>query len=117
MLYKFRAEVMDSSSDEESDQTTQTMATMAVSILHEHNISQIPVHRGFVKGRSKNLPRNRVEGHLRLHVDYFDRTNTVFLKKCSVTGTGCQGTYSWSFYKTSETMTRTSSEGPMQQVH
>lgn len=37
MLDKFRAEVMDSSSDEESDHTTQTMATVTTSILHEHN--------------------------------------------------------------------------------
>lgn len=34
-----------------------------------------------MKGRSKNLPRNRVEGHLRPHKDYFDRTDPVFPKK------------------------------------
>ena len=39
MLYKFRAEVVDSFSDEESDQSTQTMATAAASILHEYNAS------------------------------------------------------------------------------
>ncbi|KAK1633173.1 hypothetical protein QYE76_007488 [Lolium multiflorum] len=55
MLEKFRAEVIDdSSSDEESDHTTQTMATAAASILLEHNVSQMPVHRGSVKGCSKN---------------------------------------------------------------
>ncbi|KAK1615007.1 hypothetical protein QYE76_020524 [Lolium multiflorum] len=51
------------------------------SILHEYNASQTPVHRGSVKGRSKNLPRNRVEGHLQLHKDYFHRTDPVFKEK------------------------------------
>jgi hypothetical protein len=41
MLDKFHAEVIDSSSDEESDQTTQTMATAAASIHHEYNASQM----------------------------------------------------------------------------
>ena len=50
-------------------------------ILHEHNASQTPVHRGSVKGRSKNLARNRVEGHLRLHKDYFHGTNPVYPEK------------------------------------
>ncbi|XP_051211156.1 uncharacterized protein [Lolium perenne] len=81
MLNKFRAEVIDPSSDEESDQTTQTMAIVAASILHECNTSQMSVHRGSVKGRSKNMPCNGVEGHLRLHKDYFDRTNPVFPEK------------------------------------
>ncbi|XP_071677538.1 uncharacterized protein [Lolium perenne] len=81
MLEKFRAKVIDSSSDEESDQATQTMATAATSILHEYNASQMPVQRGSVKGRSKYLPWNGVEGHLRLHADYFDRTNPVFPEK------------------------------------
>ncbi|KAK1693600.1 hypothetical protein QYE76_010297 [Lolium multiflorum] len=81
MLDKFRAEVVDSSSDEESDQSTQTLATSAASILHEYNSKQAPVHRGSVKGRSKNLPRNRVEGNLRLHKDYFHRTDPVFKEK------------------------------------
>jgi hypothetical protein len=40
MLDKFRAEVIDdSSSDEKSDHTTQTMATAAGSIPHVHNVS------------------------------------------------------------------------------
>jgi hypothetical protein len=43
MLDKFRAKVIDSSSGEESDHTTQTMASVAASILHEHNSSQMPV--------------------------------------------------------------------------
>ncbi|KAK1607795.1 hypothetical protein QYE76_031468 [Lolium multiflorum] len=57
MVDKYRAEVVDSSSDEESNQLTRTMATAAASILH------------------------KVEGHLRLHKDYFHRTNPVFPKK------------------------------------
>jgi hypothetical protein len=39
MLDKFRVEVIDSSSGEESDHTTQTMATVAASILREYNAS------------------------------------------------------------------------------
>ncbi|KAK1664178.1 hypothetical protein QYE76_052337 [Lolium multiflorum] len=78
MVEKFRAEVVDSSSDEESDQSTQTLATTAASMIHEFTSNPGPVHRGSVKGRSKNLPRNRVEGQLRLHKDYFHLTNPVF---------------------------------------
>jgi hypothetical protein len=37
MLDKFRAEFIDSSSDEESDHTTQSMATATASIHHEYN--------------------------------------------------------------------------------
>ncbi|KAK1684519.1 hypothetical protein QYE76_045367 [Lolium multiflorum] len=73
MLDKFRAEVVDSSS-------TQTLATAAASILHEFNSNQAPLHRGSVKGRSKNLPRNRVEEHLQLHRDYFHRTDPVLMQ-------------------------------------
>jgi hypothetical protein len=52
MLEKFCAEVIDdSSSDEEPDHTTQTMATAVASIFHEHNAMQMPVHQGSVKGR------------------------------------------------------------------
>jgi hypothetical protein len=87
MLDKFRVEVIDSPFDEESDQTTQTMASAAASILHEYNASKMPVHRGSIKGCSKNLPRNRVEGHLRLHRNYFHRTDPVYKEKCSGAGT------------------------------
>ncbi|XP_071674446.1 uncharacterized protein [Lolium perenne] len=57
------------------------MATATAAILHEYNASQTPVHRSFVKGRSKNLPRNRVEGHFRLHADYFHLTDPLFKEK------------------------------------
>jgi hypothetical protein len=77
---------------------TQNMASGAASILHEHNASQMLVHRGSVKGRSKNMMRNRVEGHLHLHKDYFNRTAPVFTEKFSRGGAGYQRTYSWSFY-------------------
>ncbi|KAK1691953.1 hypothetical protein QYE76_008650 [Lolium multiflorum] len=85
MFDKFRAEFIDSSSDEEFDQSTQIMATATASILHEYN-SQTPVHRSSVKGRSKNLPRNRVEGHIRLDNDYFHRTDSVFKEKMLMQG-------------------------------
>jgi hypothetical protein len=62
MLDKFRAEIVDSSSDEEPGQSMQTMATVVASILHEYSSSQTPVHRSFVKGRSKNPPRNSGTG-------------------------------------------------------
>jgi hypothetical protein len=70
MLDKFRVEVMDSSSDEESDHTTQTMATVVASMLHGHGARQMPVHRGSMKICSKNLSCNRVEGNLWLHNEY-----------------------------------------------
>ncbi|KAK1679728.1 hypothetical protein QYE76_040576 [Lolium multiflorum] len=81
MLDKFRAEVVDSSSDEESDESTQTLATTAASMIHEFTSNPGPQHRGSVKGRSKNLPRNRVEGQVRLHKDYFHLTNLIFPEK------------------------------------
>jgi hypothetical protein len=68
-LKKFRSEVTDSSSDDESKQTTQNMASATASILHENNAIQTSVHRGSMKGRSKNLTRDRVDGHLRLYKD------------------------------------------------
>lgn len=81
MLDKFRAEVVDSSSDEESDESTQTLATTAASMIHEFTSNPGPQHRGSVKGRSKNLPRNRVEGQACLHKDYFHLTNPIFPEK------------------------------------
>jgi hypothetical protein len=79
-LDKFCSEVIDSSSDDESEKKTPTMA-VAASILHKHNASQMPVYRGSVNGISKNLSRDKVGGHLRLYEDYFDRTNPVFPEK------------------------------------
>ncbi|KAK1631464.1 hypothetical protein QYE76_005779 [Lolium multiflorum] len=51
MLEKFCAEVVDSSSDEESDQSTHTLATTAASMIHEFNSNQGLVHRGFQDAR------------------------------------------------------------------
>ena len=71
-LDQFRREVVDDSSDDdESNETTQFM-------LHEHNARNLSVYRGSLKGRKKGIPRKRVEGHLRLYADYFDRTDPVF---------------------------------------
>ncbi|KAK1668455.1 hypothetical protein QYE76_056614 [Lolium multiflorum] len=81
MVEKFRAEVVDSSSDDESDHSAQTLATTAASMIHEVTSNPGPVHRGSVKGRSKNLSRNRVAGQTRLHKDYFHLTNPVFPEK------------------------------------
>jgi hypothetical protein len=81
MLDKFCAEVIDSSSDEESDQSTQILATTAASMIHEFTSNPGLQHRCSVKGRSKNLPRNRVEGQARLHNNYFHLSNPVFPEK------------------------------------
>jgi hypothetical protein len=81
MLEKFRAEVVDSSSDEESDQSTQTLAPIATSMIHEFTSNEGSVHWGSVKGRLKNLSCHRVEGQLRLHKDYFHLTDSVFKEK------------------------------------
>ncbi|KAK1645042.1 hypothetical protein QYE76_062847 [Lolium multiflorum] len=53
---------------------TRTLATTTASMIHEFTSNQAPVHRRSVKGRSKNLPRNRMEGQLWLHKDYFHLT-------------------------------------------
>ncbi|XP_071683696.1 uncharacterized protein [Lolium perenne] len=81
MLQKFHAEVVGSSSDEESDQSTHTLASTAASMIHEFTSNEGPVHQGSVKGRSKNLPRNRVEGQFRLHKDHFLLNDPVFKEK------------------------------------
>ena len=77
-LNRFRREVVDdSSSSDESNDTTQFMVAVA-SMLHEHNVRNMPVHRGSVKGRKRSIPRNRVDGYQRLYADYFDRTDPMF---------------------------------------
>jgi hypothetical protein len=53
------------------------MASVAATILHKQNVSQMPVHRGLMKGRSKNHPHNRVGGQSGSYKDYFDRTHPV----------------------------------------
>jgi hypothetical protein len=99
-LEKCRSEVIDSSSDDESEQTMHTVASSAASIIHKHNANQISVHRSSVKG---HLSRDRVSGHLRLYRDYFNSTEPVYLENCSGGGTGCQKTCSWSFYGATRT--------------
>ncbi|KAK1612505.1 hypothetical protein QYE76_036178 [Lolium multiflorum] len=81
MLQKYHEEVIDSSSDDESDQSTQTLATTTASMIHEFTSNEGLVHRGSVKGRLKNLPRNRVQGQLRLHKDYFHLIDPLFKEK------------------------------------
>ena len=76
-LEKLHSEVIDSSSNDESDKMMQIMAA-AASILHEHNASQMPAYRGSVKDRSKKVSCNRVGGHLRLYKDYFHQTAPVY---------------------------------------
>jgi hypothetical protein len=75
---------------------------VAAYILYEHHAKQIPMHRGSMKRRTTNVPRNRVGGHARLYKDYFHLTGTR--STCSGAATGYE-TYSWSFYGASETMT------------
>ncbi|KAK1684222.1 hypothetical protein QYE76_045070 [Lolium multiflorum] len=53
MVEKFRAEVVDSSSDVESDQSAQTLATTTASMIHEFTSNPGPQHRGSVKGAQK----------------------------------------------------------------
>ncbi|KAK1653880.1 hypothetical protein QYE76_071685 [Lolium multiflorum] len=117
MLEKFRAEVVDSSSDEESDQSTQTLATTVASMIHEFTSNQGPVHRGSVKGRSKNLPCRATEWKCSSGSTRTTPTSPMrcSMKKCSGAGTGCQGSCSWSFSGASDTTTPTSNAGPMQQ--
>ncbi|KAK1677264.1 hypothetical protein QYE76_038112 [Lolium multiflorum] len=59
---------IDTSSDEESDDDFLTEDTL---IIHEHNVSQIPVYR-FLPGRGA-LDRKRERGHDQLFYDYFYR--------------------------------------------
>ncbi|XP_051221465.1 uncharacterized protein [Lolium perenne] len=59
---------IDTSSDEESDDDFFTEAAL---IIHEHNVSQIPVFRGSLPGRTAALDRKRECGHDQLFHDYF----------------------------------------------
>jgi hypothetical protein len=88
-----RNEVIDNSSGEESDVTSQLMV-VAVSLIHEHNAMQRTVHRGSTKTRRGNRKRNRVGGHNRLYRDYFHPTDPVYTKTCSYVIIGCQETCS-----------------------
>ncbi|KAK1663483.1 hypothetical protein QYE76_051642 [Lolium multiflorum] len=111
MLQKFHVEVIDSSSDEESDQSTQTLATTAASMMHEFTSN-----RGGARALSralKNLPA--VEGQLRLHRTTSTSPIWCSRKNCFGAGTRFQGTCSWSFYGALETTTPPSNVGPMQQ--
>jgi hypothetical protein len=114
MLDKFYAEVIDSSSDDESDQTTQNMASVAASILHEYNASHTPVHRVSVKGCSENLSHKRggrappaPQGLLTPH-----RSNVhekIFRRRYKMSRD-----LFMVIYGASETKTHTSNAGPMQ---
>ncbi|KAK1627577.1 hypothetical protein QYE76_001892 [Lolium multiflorum] len=82
MLNKFRAEAFDSSSDEEYDQSTQTLATTAASMIHEFTSNPGPEHRCSVKGAPKTCATEWKA--TRLHKDYFHLTNPVFEKTVPV---------------------------------
>ncbi|XP_051186503.2 uncharacterized protein [Lolium perenne] len=59
---------IDTSSDEDSDDEFFTDAAL---IIHDHIVSQIPVHRGSLPGRAAALDRKRERGHDQLFTDYF----------------------------------------------
>ncbi|KAK1605896.1 hypothetical protein QYE76_029569 [Lolium multiflorum] len=59
---------IDTSSDEKSDDDFLTEAAL---IIHEHNVSQIPVYRGSLPGRAAALERKRERDHDQLFTDYF----------------------------------------------
>ncbi|KAK1628029.1 hypothetical protein QYE76_002344 [Lolium multiflorum] len=59
---------IDTSSEEESDDEFFTDAAL---LIHEHIVSQIPVHRGSLPGRAAALDRKRERGHDQLYNDYF----------------------------------------------
>ncbi|KAK1608299.1 hypothetical protein QYE76_031972 [Lolium multiflorum] len=62
---------IDTSSEEESDDDFFTDAAL---LIHEHIVSQIPVHRGSLPGRAAALDRERERGHDQLFRDYFQPT-------------------------------------------
>jgi hypothetical protein len=59
---------IDTSSDEDSDDEFFTDDAL---IIHDHVVSQIPVHRGSLPGRAAALDRKRERGHDQLFTDYF----------------------------------------------
>jgi hypothetical protein len=77
-LERLRKECIDTSSDEECDETSQLMAVVG-SILHEHHFKQMMVYRCSKKDCSANVPRNRVGGHALLK-HYYHLTHTVYNK-------------------------------------
>ncbi|XP_051211597.1 uncharacterized protein [Lolium perenne] len=78
-LEMLRREVMDTSSDEESDETSQLLVSVA-SLIHKHNGRQMLVYWGSMKGRLANIKRNRVGVHNQLYKYYFDLTDPVYTK-------------------------------------
>ncbi|KAK1619269.1 hypothetical protein QYE76_024786 [Lolium multiflorum] len=79
MVEKFRAEIVDSSSDDESDQSAQTLATTAASMIHEFTSNPGPQRRA----REGAQNTRAVAGQARLRKDYFHLTNPIFPEKCS----------------------------------
>ncbi|KAK1619277.1 hypothetical protein QYE76_024794 [Lolium multiflorum] len=77
-LERLRKECIDTSSDEECDETSQLMAVVG-SILHEHHFKQMMVYRCSKKDCSANVLRNRVGGHALLK-HYYHLTHTVYNK-------------------------------------
>jgi hypothetical protein len=72
MFYK---NVIESSSDKESDDDSKLMMASAM-LLHEH--SSRPLHRRSIKGRKANVKPNHEKGHYQLYRDYFHPTKPMF---------------------------------------
>jgi hypothetical protein len=72
MFYK---NVVESSSDKESDDDSKLMMATAM-LLHEH--TSRPVYKGSVKGRKVNVKHNREKVHYQLYRDYFHPTKPNF---------------------------------------
>lgn len=64
----FYKNVIDTSSDEEFDNDLLTAAAL---LSHEHNVTQIPMYHGSIKGRAAALDRKIEAGHEQLFGDYF----------------------------------------------
>ncbi|KAK1651499.1 hypothetical protein QYE76_069304 [Lolium multiflorum] len=112
MVEKFHAEVVDYSSEEESDQSTQTFATTAASMIHEFTSNRAGA--GSVKGHSKTCRATEWKGSSGSTRTTSTSPIRCSRKKYSGAGTGCQGSCSWSFSGV-ETTTPASNADPMQQ--
>jgi hypothetical protein len=74
-IQTFYKNVIESSSDEKSDDDTELMMDASM-LLHEH--TSRPVYRGSVKGRKPNVKCNREKSHYQLYCDYCHLTNPLF---------------------------------------
>jgi hypothetical protein len=91
----FYKNVIESSSDEESDGENKFLFTAANMMKNHHLLSRR--RGGSSVKRKANTGRDHEGGHVHLMRDYFHLTNPVYIRSHSVAAIGCLEHCSWRF--------------------